>query len=332
MVSTITLVCRTIDSIPRRQFTYIPCPLDALLLPLRAIVDADCSYSLPRPLLQATVADFYDYRPNGHFLAPKQSRTEIPFSSNSVTRFRNAVLSGTCVLSPVFAQCIRPSSLCLYNPAHASAILKSSNFFAFRRRLLLSGDDPALCSPRTSCKTFRAQITQRSTVLSVHQQTLSKAAWSRFWRLTLTTVQRNVLYRLLHRLIPTRRILFHILPAKYPSSACEFCGDVEDIYHLFFRCPPKFIFWDHLIREYLWPGSTIDHIFAALSSLDFRSIRILPSCPLSATLLLTIAPSEVWKLHWLGIFEKIPFPVPAAFRNLRLAIQRRHSEDFFVEE
>lgn len=231
MASNITLVCRTIDS--------TPCALDALLLPLRAIVDADCSYSLPRPLLHATVADFYEYHPNGHFLTAKQSRAEIPFSSNSVTRFRNAAMSGTCVFSPVSVQCIRPSSLCLYNPAHPSAILKSCNFFAFRRLLLLSGDDPALYSPCTSCKTFRAQITKRSTVLSVHQQTLSKAALSRFWRLALTTVQRNVLYRLLHRLIPTRRLLFHILPAQYPSSACEFCVDVEDIYHLFFRCPPQ---------------------------------------------------------------------------------------------
>ncbi|KAI8326647.1 hypothetical protein EDC96DRAFT_581508 [Choanephora cucurbitarum] len=150
--------------------------LDAFSLPLGAIVNADCAYSLPRPLLQTTVADFHEYRPNGHLLAPKQS---------------------------LFTQCLRLSSLCLYNPAHAASILKTSNFFAFRRRLLLSGDDPALYNPCTLCKTFRTQITQSSTALRVHHQTLSKTAWSRFWRLAITTVQRNVLYRLLHRLIPT---------------------------------------------------------------------------------------------------------------------------------
>ncbi|KAI8367173.1 hypothetical protein EDC96DRAFT_564751 [Choanephora cucurbitarum] len=136
-------------------------------------------------------------------------------------------LRSACVLSPVFAQCIQSSSLCLYNPAHASVVLKSCNFFAFRRRQSLFGDDPALCNPRISCD----QINKRSVVLSAHLQTPSKAAWIRFWLLALTTVQWNVLCRLLNKLILTRRLLSCILPTQYPSSACDFCSDIEDIYH-----------------------------------------------------------------------------------------------------
>ena len=133
-------------------------------------------------------------------------------------------------------------------------------------------------------------------------------------------------------MIPSRRLLAHILPRKYPSSSCTFCSDVEDIFHMFFRCPPTFVFWDHLIREYLWPGHTIDRIFEALSSLNFSSIRVLPSCPLSAPLLLTVALAEIWKSHWLHIIQGIPFSALCVLRNLRIAVTRRHSEDIFVND
>ncbi|KAI8047423.1 uncharacterized protein B0P05DRAFT_592631 [Gilbertella persicaria] len=188
-VSTITLVCRTVDIIPRRQFTYIPCPLDALLLPLRAIIDPACHYMLPRALTNAAVSDLYEYHLVGHFLSPKRLRTDIPFNSNSVTRFRNATANGNCLLSPWFIQCMRPTSLSLYNAAQVPAIKKSLGFYSFRRRLHLSMDETSLSNPSTSCKAFRDHITKSHNSSILHQQEITHASWSRFWRLTLTTVQ-----------------------------------------------------------------------------------------------------------------------------------------------
>ncbi|KAI8091475.1 uncharacterized protein B0P05DRAFT_583984 [Gilbertella persicaria] len=131
---------------------------------------------------------------------------------------------------------------------------------------------------------------------------------------------------------PTQRLLSHLLPTAHSSPSCCLCGDVEDIYHLFFRCPVKFIYWDHLIREYLWPGTTIDHIYEALNCLNFRKIQVLTSCPISSPMLLIIAISEVWKAHWLHVFHNVPFSPLAVFRSCRLAIQRCHEEDTFVDE
>ena len=124
-------------------------------MPLRATIDSVCDYSLPSPLWNATVADFYNYHPVDHYLSPKQNRNDIPYSANSVARFRNALATDICKFSPVSAQCTKPTSLSLFNPVHVPAIRQSSNFFAFRRRLLLGGDDSSLNSPSTSCQSFR---------------------------------------------------------------------------------------------------------------------------------------------------------------------------------
>ncbi|KAI8091476.1 uncharacterized protein B0P05DRAFT_527725, partial [Gilbertella persicaria] len=64
-------------------------------------------------------------------------------------------------------------------------------------------DETSLSNPSTSCKAFRAHISKSHNSSILHQQEITHASWSRFWRLALTTVQRNVMYRLLHRLIPT---------------------------------------------------------------------------------------------------------------------------------
>ncbi|RCH89980.1 hypothetical protein CU098_005376, partial [Rhizopus stolonifer] len=270
MVSTITLVCRTVDSIPKRQFNYTLCPLDVMLLPLNAT-----------PMTTIWLV---------------------------TTSLKNE--------HPVFIQCTKPTSLNLYSPKHVPAIQRSVGFNAFRRRLILPQDDLILNNLATSCRAFRAQVS-RQTIVSIQQhQVYFKAAWSRFWSMALTTVQRSVAYRLLHCLIPTRKFLARIIPDRHPSPSCCLCGEFEDIYYFFFRCLSKFIFWDHIIREFLWPEFTIDQIFSVLTCLDFSFIQVLPSCSLPPSKLLTVALFEVWKVHWSHIHNDQPFSPLTTFRSV----------------
>ncbi|RCI00134.1 hypothetical protein CU098_007928 [Rhizopus stolonifer] len=67
-----------------------------------------------------------------------------------------------------------------------------------------------------------------------------------------------------------------------PTPLCSFCQEVETVLHFFFRCPQKSIFWDIVIREFLWSGTSIDDISSVLQSLDFDKINVnkkLSFCP-----------------------------------------------------
>ncbi|KAI8334555.1 hypothetical protein BD560DRAFT_414440, partial [Blakeslea trispora] len=105
-----------------------------------------------------------------------------------------------------------------------------------------------------------------------------------------------------------------------------------DIFHFFFRCPPKFLFWNHLIREFLWPDTTIDLIFSALSTLNFSNIRCLPSSRVEADYLLIIALSEVWRAHWLFIFNDTAFVYTAVLQQTRWQIECHLSERSFLSQ
>jgi hypothetical protein len=100
-----------------------------------------------------------------------------------------------------------------------------------------------------------------------------------------------------HRGIPNEFFL------KSSHSSCIFCADEEDVFHFFFRCPTKFVFWDALIREFVWPNTTIEQLHQAFLSLDFRSIHPLDGCPFSVQLLLITALSEVWRAHWRHVID-----------------------------
>ncbi|OBZ84480.1 hypothetical protein A0J61_07464, partial [Choanephora cucurbitarum] len=76
-LTTVSLVCRTMDVIPRRQFTYIPNPLECLVLPLRAVVIPSSTFRLSPILHDALVSDLYRYHPLGHYLTPIP-REELP--------------------------------------------------------------------------------------------------------------------------------------------------------------------------------------------------------------------------------------------------------------
>ncbi|RCH98606.1 hypothetical protein CU098_010880, partial [Rhizopus stolonifer] len=132
--------------------------------------------------------------------------------------------------------------------------------------------------------TFRKVITQAALSDIIARQEVSSAAWKYFWCIPITTLQRNMMYRFLTQKISIRMLLSKTSPDRFPTTVCILCGDQETVYHFFFRCPQKFPFWDALIREFLWPGTSLDLVSDALASFNFSRIRSQTNCPLSVAM------------------------------------------------
>jgi hypothetical protein len=199
-------------------------------------------------------------------------------------------------------------------------------FYPFRRRLLLDLDDTRLDNSKVAIKSFRNLFIAES-ISTLGRQIVTAANWKLFWQMSLTSIQRNTLFRLLHNKIPTRKLLFAMGLSVVPSSSCIFCADEEDVFHFFFRCPTKFVFWDALIREFLWPNTTIEQLHQGFLSLDFRSIHPLDGCPFSVQLLLITALSEMWRAHWRHVIDSELFSFVTLLYATRKRTQKTVAED-----
>ncbi|KAI8380035.1 hypothetical protein BD560DRAFT_432277 [Blakeslea trispora] len=140
-------------------------------------------------------------------------------------------------------------------------------------------------------------------------------------------VQRNAIYRFITGKMPTRLLLYRLALQTITSPLCIACNEEETTFQLFFRCPQKFIFWDSVIHEFLWSGTTVDLISSALQSLNFRPISVRISCPLLADIFLMIALSELWEAHWAHVHQRSPFLAETVFSQTLWSIQRRAAED-----
>ncbi|CEP10784.1 hypothetical protein [Parasitella parasitica] len=78
----------------------------------------------------------------------------------------------------------------------------------------------------------------RETCYTVHEvpshlASIESSAWNFFWSLILTMVQRNVVYRFIHKCIPHQSLLHRMFPTVHLSSLCPVCSTVDDSIHHF---------------------------------------------------------------------------------------------------
>ena len=127
---------------------------------------------------------------------------------------------------------------------------------------------------QASARTFRM------TVISSLEQPLAlrnvaSDHWKTFWSLSLTYIQRNVIYRYISGSIPHRSRLHYMMPNVFESHNCPVClSPYESANHLLFDCPLKEKIWLGVIFEFLWPTTSISDIKEALLSLDFSYIVV----------------------------------------------------------
>ncbi|CEP14344.1 hypothetical protein [Parasitella parasitica] len=100
-------------------------------------------------------------------------------------------------------------------------------------------DGQFLTNVKASAKTFR-QAVLSSVIPPATVSNVSAAHWKHFWSLALTSVQRNVVYRLIVGCIPNRQFLHFINPQIFDSPLCPVCRSVSDTSHnLLFHFPTK---------------------------------------------------------------------------------------------
>lgn len=117
---------------------------------------------------------------------------------------------------------------------------------------------------------FRAHYIEEHSWIPLHLAMVSKENWINFWKLSLTFVTRNVVYRFINQKIPSRSMLTTILGDAILSNTCIICSDntIESDSHLLFLCPPKLHIWQEIIFEFLWPTLSIQDVIDSISTLD----------------------------------------------------------------
>lgn len=328
-LSTADMLIRSMDAIPRRFSLSEPNPIECLLLPLPAVLynPTSSSFKLPQKLKTVKVEELYQYHPEGHYLSQK-SIAEVTPSLRIVTRKLHKAIERQLIrIEDFFYECFFQTTLTLSSPVHLAHIRSNQlNFRSFKSQLDLGVpiDTEDLC---TTTKQFRMAV-QSNFAPSRIKSTL----WQRFWKLALTFVQRNIIYRIIYNKIPHKQLLHRIHPSQHPDSFCVICGTHTDSTdHFFFSCPQSITFWNALIQEFLWP-TAITAIISATHSLDFSSLRsATPYKKSSPAIIIIIALSEIWKSHWRFVFDSQPFTPDTVLTNTKYAILKRINEDSVLD-
>ncbi|CEP15706.1 hypothetical protein [Parasitella parasitica] len=188
---------------------------------------------------------------------------------------------------------LQPFFLPLCSPASASSTVSPDiSFRPFADNLLVDMDlhNPAA---RCSSKTFR-EACQSSHTPPSQLTAIDASHWFYFWSLSLTTLQRNVLYRYINASIPYQSLLHRIFPLHNLSPLRIVCSDTVD---------------------------SIDHFCStATPRLDQK-----PQAPSHLIVMVTLA--NIWSAHYQLVFNQQPFLPSTILSAIRLDVQQTIDEN-----
>lgn len=321
-VSTIDIIYKSIDMLPRNYDLVSLNVATSLLLPLSTVLfkASDREFRIPKKISNMIVSDVFQLHPNGQFLHWKDpSDLSLTLWKQAPKQLYKGLESGDLQLQPFFLPLCDPNS-------EVASPLTSITLRPFSDKLILP-NAITVSSARITSKIFRQACSSLS-VAPAYLTSIPSSAWSFFWSLSLTMIQRNVFYRFLNNCIPHRSLLHRIFPTVHLSPLCAVCSSVEDsVDHFLFRCPSKAAVWQGIIFEFLWPTVTIDDIRHAILTFDFYNIRYSqqPLAPSYIIVIITLA--NIWKAHFRFIFNQQPFVTASILNHIRLDILQRIDED-----
>jgi hypothetical protein len=314
MVSTISTILQTMDGIPRKPIsTMVANPMQCLTLPLPAVLPPPSrpkdqnGFRLAARLKTIMVDDILCYKPVGHYVDWRplhEIAKPLRYGAQQLTK---ALYEGRVKFHAFFLKCFIPTPLNYHNPQDLEVILQQHQFRTFKDNLMIS---PATLNDTNCTSTYRQAWIEAHNFRPYLEMPIHKKSWIDFWKMSLTFVQRNVIYRIILNKIPCNYNLKQTIKARDSSvnSSCLFCpNQIDTIKHFFFTCSKKRPFWDNLIQEFLWPTPSIDSIVYAIYTLDFSYIK--PKAEyskLGSQVLIILALAEIWKSHWRFIFDKQP--------------------------
>ena len=327
--TTTTMIFRAMDAIPR---TFLPIdrnPIECLLLPFPAIIaSASHGYNLSPRLKTVTVGDIFELQGPGFFLTAIPGN-RLPSDIRVVThRFHFAVIRDRFIFQPFFRACLDPTPLNLFSQDDHPHIQALLNFASFRRGLHIQPTDPNFTYPQGRTRSFRQMVLKATERTLPSLPNIAASSWNAFWALFLNHTHRNVLYRLLQDKIPTR-----LSRSRYNYTFephCAICLTmVESTDHFFFYCEVKQHFWDRLIQEYLWPGTSVNIVKESILTLNFDHIYARLDSPTNfePLVIFIVALAEVWKAHWRFIFDNAPLTTDTLFASFQRALRKQQAED-----
>ena len=323
-ISTIDILYRCIDALPRNYDSVAINHPTGLTLPLLAVLYKRPSslFVVPSKMKDMTVADVFTYNIDRRFFHWKDSQdpTLRPWK-HAPRKLFQGLQTGDMQLQPFF------QSLCLPSESSGPPIdpLPAVSFTPFVQQLEVFQGISIVS--KISTKTFR-QACVSATVAPIHLSSIAVIHWQWFWRLALTMVQRNVVYRYINHCIPHKSRLHRIFPALHPSDLCSICSSSSDSSeHFLFDCPAKASVWQAVIFEFLWPTVTIPDIILAIRSFDFYNIRYSQRNGVPASVIVFITLANIWRSHFRTVFDRTPFTTAAVLASIRLDISKRIDED-----
>ncbi|KAG2200402.1 hypothetical protein INT46_009582 [Mucor plumbeus] len=313
------MLYRAIDYIPRSFDPAIINPATALTLPLQAAFYAppSSSMSIPAKIKQMMVSDVFHYDPYLRLLHWKDtSDPGLLVWKRAPPTIYKGLITGNFKLQHYFVPLCRP----------ASFIDTNISFAPFVNCLSLDVSLTAAKS-KVSAKLFRSAF-QSTQIAPESLRKVSATSWKYFWSLSLTVVQRNVIYRLINGCIPNRSFLHLVMPTVFDSPLCPVCVLSRDSSsHLLFHCPSKEKVWQGVIFEFLWPTTSIGDIKEAFLSLDFSHLWYCQVKGIDSYKILLISLSQIWLAHMRFVFNQVPISHAAILASIRINIQKMIDED-----
>lgn len=316
-INTLDIIYATIDCIPRN---FESTPLNhatALILPLQAIFQPP---KIPKKASKLLVSDLFSYSPVLHCLHWKNPATFSNQWGNSPRMITNRLANGSIQLTPFFQPLCQPSQS---EQTNNSAV----DFYPWVQTLTIADKPISSTYPQRNKKYREAILQQHKSQLQYSLSRIPAKKWFLFWNLALVAVQRNVIYRLLTRSIPSRRYMHQIFPEKFNSAQCQIClSSIESSKHMLFYCPSKANIWKTIISEFLWPTTNIANIIAATFTLNFQPIAYCqkPGLTVQNVILCTLA--NIWKSHFRSSFDSTPFLWPVVVQQIRADLSSFQAE------
>ncbi|KAI8647286.1 hypothetical protein BD408DRAFT_408930 [Parasitella parasitica] len=232
--STIDMLYRSMDMLPRDYDLVSINYATGFKLSLQSILYtiSTSSYKLPKKFASLSIGDVFQKHPTMPFLHWKDPADPSLIAMKRAPRqLMSGIEQGSILIQPFFLPLCDPAT-----PTTNSSTAVS--FRPYTDQLLVDLDLQAPTA-RCSSRSFR-EACSSSVVAPQHLSAIDPSAWTFLWSLTLTMVQRNVLYCYINTWIPHQSFLNRLFPLIHLSPLCIVCSSTVDSADYFlFTCVPK---------------------------------------------------------------------------------------------
>ncbi|KAG1053513.1 hypothetical protein G6F43_004413 [Rhizopus delemar] len=207
-----------------------------LSLPVRSIfVTSENLFKFSSICNQMAVRDVFQFNPQLRIFQRKRQKDIALHHRRTINKIFHGIHAGRVHINYFFGKHCLPQAT---NPDTTVTNLPQLRF-----NPLINCLQSRLPPPKTfrnaTTKTFRKIVNQLNPPPCFLAAT-QKQFWLDFWSLGLMAIQRNIMFRFIHKRISRKFLLHRLLPAKCTTSICSFCNVVVDSADRFiFTCPPK---------------------------------------------------------------------------------------------